>query len=465
MSCSPRVLLLLLALAPLRLEAAEATIVEAQGAAATILIDGELAGTAPLTLNELSAGHHELSLKATRFGPILFTEAVVVPEDGGMTITVDLAARTLAVDNGSLTLAAEGAEDAAAEEAEDAAAEEAEGAAAEEAEDAAAEEADAATPASAAVGGLYVGTEPAGARIFLDATDTGQITPSLLEGIAVGAHQIRVQTDCAWAEGAVELRADLIERLELTLAPGAGELQISAGPPAARVILDGVEVGVAPLRLEAVDCGTHEVVLRAPGFLESRHTLQTPAFELTTLAVDLEAEQYGTLVIAIHPLEASIAVDGIEAGTGPMTLEGVGAGAHTLSVSLDGHAPHAQSVTVVPDAVTRIDIALEAAPARDTGAWPRLALNTTVTAAGGILAVDALRRYGSARDRFQQYLDEPDDATAAALYEREVRPDRRRAVVEGAGAAVLLSTGAVLWLRTDLAVSASSSQLSIHHRW
>ena len=158
-------------------------------------------------------------------------------------------------------------------------------------------------------------------------------------------------------------------------------------------------------------------------------------------------------------------MDGIEAGAGPMTLEGVGAGAHTLSATLDGHAPHVQSVVVAPDAVTRVDVELVPAPAWAAGAWPQLVLSTAVTAAGGILAVDALLRYGTAREAFQRYLDEPDDATAEALYEREVRPERRRAAIEGTGAAVLLSTGVVWWMRTDLAVSASASQLTVHRRW
>ena len=53
-----------------------------------------------MTLEELSGGRHELSLKATRFGPILFTEAVEVPRDGEVTITVNLAERTLMVELG-----------------------------------------------------------------------------------------------------------------------------------------------------------------------------------------------------------------------------------------------------------------------------------------------------------------------------------------------------------------------------
>lgn len=483
MPCSPRALCLLFALAPLRLEAAEATIVEVEGVETTILIDGELAGAAPLTLEELSGGRHELSLKATRFGPILFTEAVEVPRDGEVTITVNLAERTLMVELGrpqvkpaeastapasealTAAVAAELPVASAPETGAAAAAEPDDADAAKTGDDAAAEAGeDRSAPVSNAVGGLFVGTEPAGARIVLDGVDTGLLTPSLLEGVAVGPHQIRVQTDCAWAEGAVELREDLIERLELVLEPGTGDLQISTTPPAVRVIVDGDELGVAPLLLEAVDCGTHAVILRAPGYLESRHSLQVPAFEVTNLDVDMEAEQYGTLVIAVHPLEAAIALDGIAAGHGPMTLEGVGAGEHTLDAALDGYAPHSQAVVVAPDAVTRLDIALDTAPTRDVD-WSKLVLNTSVTAAGGILAVDALRHYQGARDRYQRYLDEPDDGLAEALYDAEVRPERRRAIVEGAGAVVLLSTGAVLWLRTDLAVTATSSGLTAHRYW
>lgn len=442
---------LILATMPLRAEAAETEIV-APASTATILIDGELAGETPLRLDALSAGPHELSLKSTRFGPVIFTQTIEIPEEGAVTITVSMDARMLDV---SMADALEPARtEPAAEETEAVPSD-------------AAQEAPPASPKDAAegMGGLYISADQPGARIFLDREDTGKVTPSLLEGIAAGAHVVRVQTDCARAEQTIALRRDLIERMEMVLEGGTGGLQITTAPEGARVFLNGEEVGQAPLLLEDVACQEHAVVLRAPDHLESRHTLLTPAFEVTTLEATMTEEQYGTLVIAIAPLDAAVFIDSIEAGSGPMTLEGVGAGTHTISARLDGYATHAADIAVAPDAVTRVDIALEPESSRGSSPVPRLLLNTAVAGAGGYLAVDALRSYATASDNFETYLSEPDDDVAAAYYTSDVQSYRSRAVLGGIGSAVLLGSSAVLWMRTDFTVSATPRQLTLHHHW
>ncbi|MDG1478804.1 MAG: PEGA domain-containing protein [Myxococcota bacterium] len=448
----PRTVLgLILATVPLRIEAAETEIV-APASTATILIDGELAGETPLRLDALSAGSHELSLKSTRFGPVIFTQTIEIPEEGAVTITVSMDARTLDVATAD-ALKPEVAEPATEETA------------AAPSDDAQAAASAPSTEAAEGLGGLYISADQAGARIFLDSEDTGKVTPSLLEGIAAGAHVVRVQTDCARAEQSIALRKELIERMEMVLEGGTGDLQITAEPEGARVFLNGEEVGQAPLLLEDVACQEHAVVLRAPDHLESRHTLLTPAFEITTLETTMAEEQYGTLVVAITPLDAAVFIDSIEAGSGPMTLEGVGAGTHAISARLDGYESHAADIAVAPDAVTRVDIALEPASSGGNGPLPRILLNTAVTGAGGYLAVDALRSYATASDNFETYLSEPDDDVAAAYYTSDVQSYRSRAVLEGIGSAVLLGSSAVLWMRTDFAVSATPRQLTLHHRW
>jgi hypothetical protein len=440
--------LILVAMLPLRLEAAETAIV-APESTATVLIDGELSGETPLQLADLAAGTHELALKSTRFGPVIFTQSIEIPEDGAVTITVNMNDRTVAVVTSEAPPPA--AEDAAAVE--------------EEPTQQVTQDETPLAPVAVDVGGLYVSADQDGARIFLNDVDTSRITPSLLEGIAAGEHVVRVQTDCARAEQSVELRKDLIERMEMVLEGGTGNLQINAQPEGARVFLNGEEVGQAPLLLEGVACQEHEVVLRAPDYLESRHTLLSPAFEVTSLEAVMEEEQYGTLVIAISPLDAAVSIDGIDAGSGPMTLEGVGAGAHIVTASLDGYEPHEASVDVAPDVVTRVDIALEPETIGLSGPLPRILLNTAVTGAGAFLAVDALRSYATASDNFELYLAEDDDDVAEAFYQSDVQPYRTRALIEGIGSAVLLGSGAVLWSRTDFAVSATPSHLTLHHRW
>jgi len=312
-----------------------------------------------------------------------------------------------------------------------------------------------------------VSTNAVGAQILLDGQDTGVRTPAMLKGISPGEHHVVARTECARASATVNVRQDLIERAELQLQVGDGALMVSSEPEGATVYLDGEQVGTTPYVAKAVPCDSHRIELRAPGYLSVSQTLRVPANETTTVELVLEQERFGTLVVAPMPLEASILLDGIEAGTGPMTLEQVGAGEHELLVALAGHVPDMRTIDVLADEVTRVDVTLapaEAAPAPSLP-WGRLALDTVVTAGGVGLGVAAVVTYAGARQRYDEFLAEPDDAIADEMYENEVRPARTAAALEAVGAAALLGTGIALWATTDLGVSVRPGGLAIQGRW
>src|SRR5262249_47864307 len=59
--------------------------------------------------------------------------------------------------------------------------------------------------------------------------------------------------------------AEVSQYLELPETPSAGSLLVQSDPPGARVTIDGVEHGVAPVSVADLSPGDHEVVLQNAG--------------------------------------------------------------------------------------------------------------------------------------------------------------------------------------------------------
>ena len=445
-------------------EAAE-LVVESAGGDVIGVLDGTDQQQMPFEWLELDAGPHTLGFRATPFGPVVFTQVLQLEEDQRMLVTVDLQARDATVTNEAVPSNAP-SEPVEPQEADVAVAQAA------------------ATPAEAPpvvelvepppppppepMGDLYVMADTEGAMVLLDGVPTGLRTPTMLRDVRAGALEIMLSTECGRARSDVTVKEGLIERVDLQLQLGSGSLSVTTQPEGATILLDGEDIGVSPKVVKDLDCGGHSLVLRAPGYLESVETIRMPAFEVTNVELELVEETYGTLVVAPNPLEAEVHIDGILAGKGPMTIEGVGSGTHTMEILAMGYQPWQTEFDIYKDQVTRLDMVLLPAEERRAVAdlpWGRLAVDTGVTAGGVVLGALALADFGEARDRFQIYLDEPDDDAAEAYFEDEVTPLKRQATMKGVGSIAMLGVGAALWATTDFQVAAGPGSLTLRYSW
>lgn len=85
------------------------------------------------------------------------------------------------------------------------------------------------------------------------------------------------------------------------------------------------------------------------------------AGSLAPLAYPAAAEEFGTLVVRVRPLDAVVTVDGERwvghEGMGELVLD-LGAGIHALEVSRSGHRTYAADVEVVPGGRTVVNVGL-----------------------------------------------------------------------------------------------------------
>ncbi|MBS2018674.1 MAG: PEGA domain-containing protein [Deltaproteobacteria bacterium] len=145
-------------------------------------------------------------------------------------------------------------------------------------------------------------------------------------------------------------------RVALNLLPGKVRVTAS-GARDASVLLDGRDVGLAPLELK-VSPGPHEVVVRAPGFRSVRKTLDVTSDAESVLDATLERDGRTAHLRVSAGSGDTISVDG-----GPSVLGAfdawVPAGEHRLTISRPDAEPQTIEIALREDEVRDMRITLE----------------------------------------------------------------------------------------------------------
>ena len=119
------------------------------------------------------------------------------------------------------------------------------------------------TPPPVKMGSLSVQTNPPGVAVFVDGVARGN-TPARLS-LDAGSHivELRGRGVPRVIPVTVTAGAEVSQYLELPETPSSGSLLVQSDPAGARVTVDGVDRGVAPVSVSDLSPGEHEVVLQA----------------------------------------------------------------------------------------------------------------------------------------------------------------------------------------------------------
>lgn len=120
-------------------------------------------------------------------------------------------------------------------------------------------------PPSPKLGTLSLQTNPPGVAVFVDGVARGN-TPARIS-LNAGSHivELRGRGVPRVMPVTVTAGAEASQYLELPETPSSGSLLVQSDPAGARVSVDGVEHGVAPVSVADLAPGEHEVVLQAEG--------------------------------------------------------------------------------------------------------------------------------------------------------------------------------------------------------
>jgi len=163
-------------------------------------------------------------------------------------------------------------------------------------------------------------------------------------------------------EGARAEIQERIDNLRIQLGvrePTTGLIRVTTTPFGATVALDGNEVGVAPMDVEALP-GQHRIDVTLDGYLPNGVDVVISLGQTSVVALALEiapfVAQNGRLVCSSESSGVRVLVDGTEVGVAPLTLSAIPAGEHLVRFEMSDGRAMEEVVTIVADGTARVAV-------------------------------------------------------------------------------------------------------------
>lgn len=136
-----------------------------------------------------------------------------------------------------------------------------------------------------------------------------------------------------------------------------GQIYVTTDPSGATLFCDSVSCGSTPATIAAVAAGEHFLIIRKPGYRETRVTVTTRAGE--RLAVELKLEELKGLVL-VHsvPLGADVELDGVNIGKTPLLFHDCPLGQTRLQISLPGYISKSVNLNVEDRTPVKVAVTL-----------------------------------------------------------------------------------------------------------
>lgn len=202
-------------------------------------------------------------------------------------------------------------------------------------------------------GAILVTSNPSNAAVRVNGKPQGN-TPTLVEGLDAGPNQVEIALADYGAFSqtiAVEAGKRAVLDAQLTKLKGDnGDLKvIVSGADGLTVLLDGEEIGTAPLTKTAVAPGTHQLEAKNAAGFYGEAQAEVKAGEVTVVRINVK--QTGTPTTASVRVAASrpggtVKVDDGAAKPLPADLSGLEPGTHVFTIRVDGFADWVKTVTL-----------------------------------------------------------------------------------------------------------------------
>lgn len=213
---------------------------------------------------------------------------------------------------------------------------------------------------------VSVGSQPAGATIYVDQREHGSygLTPRVL-ALPPGAHRVWVELPghrSADAQVVAETGAEVVVALAPQRIVGA---LVVTGPAGTARVLDGAGTAVAegtlPLEV-ALPPGRVEIEVSAAGHRPFRAFATIAADARTELRAEPEAlpPPTGDLTVTANVADAVVELGGSPLGLSPLVLVDLAVGGHDVTVHAPGHRPWAGHLEV--EASTRSWLTVQLSP-------------------------------------------------------------------------------------------------------
>ena len=217
-------------------------------------------------------------------------------------------------------------------------------------------------PAVAQTGTLSVQTNPPGVAVFVDGVAHGN-TPARLT-LPVGAHivELRGRGVPRVLPLSVTAGAEVSQYIELPATPSTGSLLVQSDPAGAKVTVDGVSHGTAPVSIADLKPGEHEVMLQAEGGAPVKQRVVIEAGVTASVLAPVSTAAPGPVSgwLAVKaPVTIDISEDGKLLGSSDTDRIMLASGRHQIQLSNDtlGYR-ETKAVQIPPGKVAPLVLAL-----------------------------------------------------------------------------------------------------------
>ena len=205
---------------------------------------------------------------------------------------------------------------------------------------------------------MTVASTPPGASVTLDGVVKG-VTPLTVTGLKPRSYTLIVKLKgYASITRTVNLLDSAQESQIFSLSPAFGKIHITSTPVGAQVFVDDELAGTTPLSLNDFPVGDYALRLTFDGLKEIIDRMTVGEKATFTKDFKFEAPR-GGLTITTDPPGASITIDGTLVGSlTPFSVSTLKEGAHQVFLYLDGFLPWSGEVVVVNDQPVTLNVQL-----------------------------------------------------------------------------------------------------------
>ena len=202
-------------------------------------------------------------------------------------------------------------------------------------------------------GVVVVEADIADAEVYIDGNKHPDNTPAIINNVIEGVHVIEVKKPpgLPWKQ-TIEVKAGQQSKVRADLAAtqngGVGVVRVLSDAQGARAFIDGTDMGSVPVDIKDVKAGDHIVQVKAAGFQPSERHVTVTAGGSQIVKFDLNTEvsaDSGLLKVVSTAVEAMVFIDGAAVGKVPQEKR-LAQGEHPVVVRLEGFKPFEQKVRI-----------------------------------------------------------------------------------------------------------------------
>lgn len=208
-------------------------------------------------------------------------------------------------------------------------------------------------------GSILITSAPSGAEIRINGAPRGT-TPTVVEGLSPEQYLVELKLEGykpfqQTIEVSGKKRVVINAKLEST-GGGSAKVKITADVEGAVILLDGEEIGPAPVEAD-VPAGPHVFEAKANGFITDKREVEIKRDEPRSIAMSLRTATQKAMasvrVIASVP-GAMASIDNDEPQPTPLKVDNLPSGTHFVTVTAPGYAEWKKSVQLEPGKLTEV---------------------------------------------------------------------------------------------------------------